>query len=92
MIVYPSQTANVLHCKVHAEDVVPRQEQQCGIGGEVAEGLSSVLRESEAGISRAWCAGRSGLDIVGGMARAKQKAGTEQNDRHDHKVYSTCHD
>ena len=49
--------------------MVPRQEQQCGVGGEVVWKLLCIIRESETGICRTWCV-VSRLDIVGGVARA----------------------
>ena len=61
----------VLHCKVHTENMVSGQEQQCGIGSEVEVRLLSVLREGEARVCRAWCV-RSGLDITD-VARADEE-------------------
>ena len=69
------KTADILHCKIHTEVMVrilvPRQEQQRGVGvpGEVVWKLLCVLREGETRTCRAWCT-VSRYDVVGGVARA----------------------
>jgi len=77
------KTADIPHSEVHTEDMVPRQEQQCGVGGKVVWKLLCVIRESETGICRTWCV-VSRLDIVGGVARAD--GGEEQEGQ------QRCHD
>jgi len=60
---------DIFHRKVHTEDMVPRQEYECGVVGEVVWKLLCILREGETQSCRTWCTGGR-VDVVGSAGRA----------------------